>query len=893
MADSTKKGVDPVRDGVGVKRERSEDLVKSLFGPGAEVTGGEKDGLFGFGRVVQIARNTSVTRTNNPKLTEYAVELGGKLQEASSKGAVTLGQTGLYGSVSSFFKDIYPVYYPQVNIYVKENDEIGPYIPLLFSFKAELDQVNVGQIDNRPKEFDPRSLNSQDLAVLLEEYQQYLDQGKNKEEAEALVARFVGGLDPDQAKKVVRFWLERQEKTAAEIVKTKVSDEKDAMVVANDQLLIEVEIAKHLKVSEGNAQKILDYAKKESENGLISEQDLASAISVVVRQENLKLSQANSTVLQELQEKVNNYITKESLGNIVLQTAKGLTDSKEEKQQKQLAKILEETILSPTTNEELTSKIAAVVGVESAPMLAKKVIVAAEKVVIENQTLVLVGQSGFLEQQAKRELVLMKRSPEFLTKKPEIQRQIWEAAVGVSGTTKRVYETPAARIMELSRIQLGLEKNLETKQALLGVESIVGLAAMPQEKVDTLSERFNKDMRILSRYGIRGLGDRVGALDNAIRATGGEKGKAMLEQIRQRLGKVETLSKLGKIEQLGNLSVSGISKKVLEALGGEQLIKQIVNQLGADGLVKGTQVALGKLSGGVMTKAASWIATRLGVNVAIPGAGTVISIALVAKDVLGFVSGKIKGVLADLGIHIGVKKFVEENFGKVPGFVAGIAEDVVLVLGAAITGISLAFLMPVIVAVFVGLFAYQMFIAINISSLVPPKPATSFVMFDAKKYPGGVIPSSCPSGWPLDHAYMTQGPMTTSSHSGAQAVDLANIAGTPIYATHDGLVKIAGFDPVYFGNYVVLEGECENPDTKQKVDFTTLYGHMYSYPQVSGQVSKGTVLGIVGSTGNSSGPHLHYQLRSMGSILSFLPIVGSLFSRIFGCIGFAACGISF
>ncbi len=890
MTDNTKIRVDLVEID-GNEKKRPKSLVEGLFGPKAEVIGDKKVGL--FGKMAQIAGSTSITHVDNPKLTEYAIELGGKLQEASSKGAVTLEQSGLYGSVSNFFKDVYPIYYPGVNVYVKESDEIGPYIPLLFSFKAKLDQINVGQTRSNPREFDPRSLNSQDLAVLLEEYQQYLDQGKNKEEAEALVARFVGGLDPDQAKKVVRFWLERQEKTAAEIKKTeKAAGEIDIREAAKDQLLMEVEIASHLKIPETGAQKILDYVKKESENRLVSEQDLVSAMSVVARQEELKLSQASSVVLQELQQKINNYIAKESLGNIVLQTAKGLADLKEEKQQRQLAKVLEETILSSTTNEELTSKIATIVGTESAPMLAKKVVVAAEKVIVENQTLVLVRQSGFLEEQMKRELVFMKRSPEFLTKKPEVQKQIWEAAASVSETTRRVHESPMARIMELSRIQLGLEKNLETKQALLGVESLIGLAAMPQEKVDVLSERFNKDMRILSRYGIRGLGDRIGALDNAIRATSGEKGKAMLEQIRQRLGKAEMLSKLGKIEQLSNLSVSGISKKVLEALGGEQLIKQVISQLGADGLVKGTQVALGKLSGGVVTKAASWIATRLGINVAIPGAGTIVSLVLIAKDVLGLVSGKIKGLLADLGIHIGLKKFVEENFGKVPGFMAGIAEDIVVVLGAAITGISLAFLMPVIVAVFIGLFVYQMFIAINISSLVPPKPATSFVMFDARKYPGGVIPSSCPSGWPLDHAYMTQGPMTTSSHSGAQAVDLANIAGTPIYATHDGLVKKAGYSPI-FGNYVVVEGQCENPDTKQKIDFTTLYGHMLSYPLVFGQISRGAVLGLEGSTGNSTGPHLHYQLDSMGSILSFLPIIGSLFSRIFGCIGFAACGVSF
>ena len=92
-------------------------------------------------------------------------------------------------------------------------------------------------------------------------------------------------------------------------------------------------------------------------------------------------------------------------------------------------------------------------------------------------------------------------------------------------------------------------------------------------------------------------------------------------------------------------------------------------------------------------------------------------------------------------------------------------------------------------------------------------------------------------------------------HSG---VDLAAPAGSLIIATSDGIVSHAGWRGGY-GLFVALEhgGGIE-----------TRYGHMSQLNVVPGQqVRKGDVIGFVGSTGRSTGPHLHYEIRINGSAI--------------------------
>ena len=84
-------------------------------------------------------------------------------------------------------------------------------------------------------------------------------------------------------------------------------------------------------------------------------------------------------------------------------------------------------------------------------------------------------------------------------------------------------------------------------------------------------------------------------------------------------------------------------------------------------------------------------------------------------------------------------------------------------------------------------------------------------------------------------------------------LDFAAPQGTPIYATADGRVTTAGNTGNGYGNYVVIN---------HGYGYETLYGHMVRVKARAGQeVVRGEVIGWVGSTGKSTGPHLHYEVH--------------------------------
>ncbi|WP_310486412.1 M23 family metallopeptidase [Chamaesiphon sp. VAR_69_metabat_338] len=94
---------------------------------------------------------------------------------------------------------------------------------------------------------------------------------------------------------------------------------------------------------------------------------------------------------------------------------------------------------------------------------------------------------------------------------------------------------------------------------------------------------------------------------------------------------------------------------------------------------------------------------------------------------------------------------------------------------------------------------------------------------------------------------------TRRFHSG---VDIGAPSGTPVIATATGTIISAGWNGGY-GKAVVIQ----HGDTQQ-----TLYGHLSEISVQAGQtVPQGTVIGLVGSTGNSTGPHLHFETRSPGA----------------------------
>lgn len=103
-------------------------------------------------------------------------------------------------------------------------------------------------------------------------------------------------------------------------------------------------------------------------------------------------------------------------------------------------------------------------------------------------------------------------------------------------------------------------------------------------------------------------------------------------------------------------------------------------------------------------------------------------------------------------------------------------------------------------------------------------------------------------GYRIDPIYKT-----VKLHAG---LDFAAPQGTPIYATANGTVTVAGNTGNGYGNHVVIN---------HGYGYETLYGHMVRVKARAGQqVKRGEVIGYVGSTGKSTGPHCHYEVHKNG-----------------------------
>lgn len=95
---------------------------------------------------------------------------------------------------------------------------------------------------------------------------------------------------------------------------------------------------------------------------------------------------------------------------------------------------------------------------------------------------------------------------------------------------------------------------------------------------------------------------------------------------------------------------------------------------------------------------------------------------------------------------------------------------------------------------------------------------------------------------------------TPKMHKG---LDFTAPQGTPIYSTGDGVAHVPGYSESGFGNHVIVD---------HGYGYETLYGHMVRVKVRNGQhVKRGEVIGWVGSTGKSTGPHCHYEVHINGN----------------------------
>ncbi len=100
-------------------------------------------------------------------------------------------------------------------------------------------------------------------------------------------------------------------------------------------------------------------------------------------------------------------------------------------------------------------------------------------------------------------------------------------------------------------------------------------------------------------------------------------------------------------------------------------------------------------------------------------------------------------------------------------------------------------------------------------------------------------------GYRIDPVYKT-----VKMHAG---LDFAAPQGTPIYATANGVVQSAGNSGDGYGNHVIIN---------HGYGYETLYGHMFKVKARKGQkLKRGEIIGYVGNTGKSTGPHCHYEVH--------------------------------
>ncbi|MEA4906638.1 MAG: M23 family metallopeptidase [Chloroflexi bacterium] len=109
------------------------------------------------------------------------------------------------------------------------------------------------------------------------------------------------------------------------------------------------------------------------------------------------------------------------------------------------------------------------------------------------------------------------------------------------------------------------------------------------------------------------------------------------------------------------------------------------------------------------------------------------------------------------------------------------------------------------------------------------------------------------SGMPVAGATLTQ-----EYHSGHNGLDFGVPVGTPVETTLGGKVVYAGWNDEGYGNLVIVENG----------SYRTYYAHLSQIPvSVGDTVEKGDVIGLSGNTGNSTGPHLHYEVRVDGATI--------------------------
>jgi hypothetical protein len=144
--------------------------------------------------------------------------------------------------------------------------------------------------------------------------------------------------------------------------------------------------------------------------------------------------------------------------------------------------------------------------------------------------------------------------------------------------------------------------------------------------------------------------------------------------------------------------------------------------------------------------------------------------------------------------------------------------------------------------------------------LIVPGGIRPFVARSVSAYKGP-IPQDAERGtgvfsWPASGRLTDRFGFKTLSGRWHNGLDISSGAGSPVYAADSGFVTFAGWTNGGYGNLVVID---------HRNGYETRYAHLQTFYVTAGQsVAKGAQIAVIGSTGNSTGPHLHFEVWQKG-----------------------------
>lgn len=162
------------------------------------------------------------------------------------------------------------------------------------------------------------------------------------------------------------------------------------------------------------------------------------------------------------------------------------------------------------------------------------------------------------------------------------------------------------------------------------------------------------------------------------------------------------------------------------------------------------------------------------------------------------------------------------------------------------------------------------FLAIMLDSPVDTSPFVVFAQRSASRKSVQSVAGPLPADWPYgsgNFVWPVYGWLSQSYRYDHRAIDIAAPQGTPVTAADRGVVLRAGWNNQGYGQFVIID---------HQIDYVTLYAHLDRVLVKEGEVvGQGQVIGTVGSTGNSTGPHLHFEIRDFGRLTNPLEMLAA------------------